>query len=248
MPIKIVSVTSLQLQVATLVYKNLGVGALAYNNPSIGTAHFDPNAPNRVYHEIASVVDQYFINTSLGRSESFITSDSNVYAMQKAVADIMALVETVSFNTNKILVDAATVTEVLALALNKVFEDNTSLSDLSVLQYIKNTSDSVNTADTTSIVTQYARQFNDAVAMDDSVGVDKFYNQVKHNVANVLDNTAIQLSTIRAESLNTSDIVNLHASKKAIDAAIVSDAFNVSYVPGNLMLFNNIPFNESTFG
>ena len=229
MPIKIVSVTTSDL-VASLVYKNLGVGTLSYNNPSITTAYFDPNAPNRLLFDIASVVDVFTLNVSLNKTETFITSDNNTYAMQKAVADIIGLVEAVSFNTNKILLDTPTVTEVFTLALTKVFQENFSTNDSSVLQYLKNASDSVNTSDALSKVTLFVRQLADAVAIDDAVGVDKFHNTVKNNVVSAADIVAIQLNTARA------------------DAAIVSDAINVSYVPGNLMLLNNIPFNESTFG
>jgi len=229
MPIKIVSVTTSDL-VASLVYKNLGVGTLSYNNPSITTAYFDPNAPNRLLFDIASVVDVFTLNVSLNKTETFITSDNNTYAMQKAVADIISLVEAVSFNTNKILLDTPTVTEVFTLALTKVFQENFSTSDFSVLQYLKNASDSVSTSDAFSKVTLFVRQLADAVAIDDAVGVDKFHNTVKNNVVSAADIVAIQLNTARA------------------DAAIVSDAINVSYVPGNLMLLNNIPFNESTFG
>jgi hypothetical protein len=249
MAIKIVSITSLQLEVATLVYKNLKVNALAYNNPSIGTAFIDPNSPNRIIYEIADVVDQYFINTSLGRSESFITSDSNVYAMQKAVADIVALVETLSFNTNKILVDAATVTEIFRLALNKTFSENTNISDSSILNFTKNNNDSVSGLDVISIVKQYARQFNDVVAVDDFFGIDKFYSQIKHNVASASDTTSLLISSKKNESISTADAIQyIQSFKKVIDAPIVSDTINVSYAAGNLMLFNNIPFNESTFG
>ena len=238
MPIKIVSVTTSDLVaslvynnlVASLTYNDLGVGTLSYNNPSITTAYFDPNAPNRLLFDIASVVDVFTLNVSLNRTETFITSDNNTYAMQKAVADIISLIEAVSFNTNKILLDTPTVTEVFTLALTKVFQENFSTSDSSVLQYLKNASDSLSTSDTFNKVTIFVRQLADAVAIDDAVGVDKFHNTVKNNVVSAADIVAIQLNTARA------------------DAAIVSDAINVSYVPGNLMLFNNISFNESTFG
>lgn len=238
MPIKIVSVTTSDLVaslvynnlVASLTYNDLGVGTLSYNNPSITTAYFDPNAPNRLLFDIASIVDVFTLNVSLNRTETFITSDNNTYAMQKAVADIISLIEAVSFNTNKILLDTPTVTEVFTLALTKVFQENFSTSDSSVLQYLKNASDSLSTSDTFNKVTIFVRQLADAVAIDDAVGVDKFHNTVKNNVVSAADIVAIQLNTARA------------------DAAIVSDAINVSYVPGNLMLFNNISFNESTFG
>jgi len=251
MSIKIVSVTRLDLQVATLIYQNLEVATLSYSNPSITTAFFDPNAPNRFVHELAAAVDDYLINVSLAKTDAMNASDAYVWALSKAVDEITTLTDAFLMEVDKSLVDTATVAEIFRLSLNKVFADNdTSVTDSFDVRTIKSTNDLVIASELFSMVTSYVRHFIDYVSMDDFVGFDKQYNGVKHNVVGATD--AINyISTTKRVADSTSfaaDLVIMQYSKGATDAAIVSDAFNVSYVPGNLMLLNNIPFNESTLG
>jgi len=379
MSIKIVSVNRIQLQVATLVYQQLEVAALSYNQPEIGTAYFDPNAPNRFIHDISTVVDGYLVNVSLAKADSVSTaSDTYEWALNKAVGEIVDLLDTNTLGIHKPLSDPAVVTDIFRLALNKVFADNAYLSDVFDVTTIKAFNDSVASSDTFDLVANYVRHFQDYVALDDFAGIDKFYNGTKHNIVGTVDHTTLALSILKADTMSTvdmlnhintdkklgdtvmfadalrkvlvhvlidaplvtetlrtvltkhlndatgvladqiaisgtldksdaigvltllkksiitklidsavtvdqvaksmhkfftdavavddafgfmdqatlhkgnvtvlSDLLSIQSSKEATDVAIVSDAFNVSYVPGNLMLFNNIPFNESTFG
>jgi len=367
-----------QLEVANLAYVKLEVGTLTYSDPEMTNVFLDPDTKNRILHDLASVSEDYFAHISLAKHESLSAPDTYALALNKAVGEVIGVIEASVLDIRKPLLDGSVVTDIFRLALHKVFADNTFLSDVFDVTTIKAFNDSVASSDTFDLVASYVRHFQDYVALDDFAGIDKFYNGTKHNIVGTVDHTTLALSILKADTMSTvdmlnhintdkalsdtvmfadslrkvmihvlvdaplvtetvrsilikplsdatgeladqvalsntlnksdatsvltllkksiiskiidsavtvdqvaktmhkfftdavavddafgfmdqatlhkgnvtviSDLLSIQSSKEATDVAIVSDAFNVSYVPGNLMLFNNIPFNESTFG
>jgi len=225
MSIKIVSVNRIQLQVATLVYQQLEVATLSYNSPEFATAIIDPNAPNRIVHDISTVVDAYLVNVTLAKADAVGTPDVYAIALNKAVGEIIGVVEASVLDIRKALLDPAVVADIFRLALNKVFADNTYLSDVFDVTTIKAFNDSVASSDAFEIVANYVRQFQDYVVLDDFAGIDKFYTGTKQNFAGVVDHTAFALSVLKHDATSASDILNyVNTDKVFHDAMGFADA------------------------
>ena len=257
MSIKIVSVNRIDLQVANLVhkqlkvavlaYEQLQVGTLTYANPSVNTVILEPNSSNRIVHDISNVVDNYFVNVSLAKSDSVSTaSDTYLWALNKAVGEIVDLVDSSVLGVHKALIDPAVVADIFRLALNKVFADNTYLSDVFDVTTIKAINDAVATADAFEMVVEYVRHFQDYVALDDSAGIDKFYTGTKQNFVGPVDQAAFALSVLKYDTTSATDLLNYINTNKAfyenvefadslrkvslhvlIDAPLVSDVSNM---------------------
>ena len=235
-----------QLEVANLAYVKLEVGTLSRLNPEFTNVYLDPDSKNKVLHEIAAVTEQYFSHITLAKHDTVTTPDNYALALNKAVGEIIGVIEASVLDIRKALLDSSVVTDIYRIALHKIFTDNAFLSDVFDVHTIKAINDSVATSDLFGIVIEYVRYFQDYVALDDFAGIDKFYTGTKQNFVGAVDQAAFALSVLKHDTTSATDILNYVNTNKAfhdtmgfadalrkvsvhvlVDAPLVSDVSNM---------------------
>tara|TARA_B110000908_G_scaffold148994_1_gene181928 strand:- start:116 stop:1279 length:1164 start_codon:yes stop_codon:yes gene_type:complete len=164
----------------------------------------------------------------------------------KSLEDTVALTEAFSKIFTHTLVDSNLVDDMVELYTSKYINDNAAVSDSSIINTDMYKADTTNADDTISkiiVVTSndtigtadainrsIIKIVRDGVAVDDRMSFGDATALTKHNIAFI------------------GDILQIQSSKEVADVATVIDTVTVLYSPGNLVLFNNTLFNESTFG
>jgi len=197
-----------KLELASLTYINLEVGTLTYRDPEFTSVYLDPDSKNKILHDISLVTERYFSHVTLGKFDDVSTPDTYEWALNKAVGEIVDLLDTNTLDIHKVFLDPAVVADVFRLALHKVFADNSYMSDVFDVTTIKAVNDSMAASDAFDIVASYVRHFQDYVVLDDFAGIDKFYTGTKQNFAGVVDHTAFALSVLKHDVTSATDILN----------------------------------------
>jgi len=214
-----------------------------------GTTDLTKMVMSKYLHDAVGIDDSFDFLGKVNFTKGNVTIVSDLLSIRlfKELEDTISISELFKKDITRNVSDSSIATDVLAMIIQSrmvtsttspldhivIRSSMTKNDDVGMLSALKKViinriQDIVGTTD--SLSRSINKVFHDGVAVDDSISVREKTLLTKLNVASAFD------------------LLKIQTSKGATDVASMSDTITVLYIPGSLMLFNSVSFNESTFG
>lgn len=244
------------------------VGTLTYTDVAISALLATSEPVNRITWDNATVSDgALFMLLKQESEDPLVLEEAIEVFLSKIVGEIVNTSDYVYLDTEKSVKDYATIYTLVEKAFNKALIDTFAVEDFIKLFLTNHKQDILNTFDAVSVISRFTRKFQDTdIVVPDIVSLST--TKPFSSTGIISDNSFLDIIRKPSESINTSDILSYDFVKQINDSdgATVSDynilainkqigdnvmigddiTLNVVFVASSI--FNELIFNNSTFG
>ena len=241
---EIALVKSAQMLNSGIQYQRMMLAESVYEKMVAAGIWTDADSKNRILPDIFNIVETFSIALARSTDDQLTIADAAFLTLSKLATDSATTTDSLSMWFGLSNADSATLAEAIAISLSHSYADYSALADTTILQVAKTKSEVTAVSDTVVHVSNFYRNFIDAVTLSEFVTVDRVIDAFNaaaavdahywatskpvEDAAVIADITKLATTRLVTDGLSSSDFSSWTYAKELLDTALLVEATYLS--------------------